>query len=86
MKTLNTMAIFSILLFSSLASYAIPVNINTADAETISNSLNGIGSVKATAIIEYRKTHGDFSSAKSLSLVKGIGEKIILRNKDDIQL
>lgn len=52
------------------------ININTASAERLT-SLNGIGEVKAAAIVEYRRTHGGFSSVDELLNVKGIGEKTL---------
>jgi len=61
-----------------------PVNVNTADAETISESLQGIGLSKAHAIVEYRQKHGPFKSADDLSLVKGIGERTVELNRDNI--
>lgn len=69
-----------------LLAFAAPVNINTADAETISAQLNGIGLAKANAIVEYRKKHGPFRSVEDLSLVKGIGERTVDRNRSDIQV
>jgi competence protein ComEA len=63
-----------------------PVNINTADAETISSELKGIGLSKAKAIVEYRKKHGPFKSAADLSLVKGIGERTVEINKANIKV
>ncbi len=56
------------------------VNINTADAVTIAENLNGIGASKAKAIIEYRELHGDFRNADDLVKVKGIGFKLVERN------
>ncbi|NOQ77674.1 MAG: helix-hairpin-helix domain-containing protein, partial [Methylococcaceae bacterium] len=44
-----------LLFLISFNSFATPVNINKADAETIAQSLNGIGLKKAEAIIQYRK-------------------------------
>ena len=38
-----------------LIAWAGPVNVNTADAETISAELKGIGLSKARAIVEYRQ-------------------------------
>jgi competence protein ComEA len=61
-----------------------PVNVNTADAETISESLQGIGLNKAHAIVEYRQKHGPFKSADDLSLVKGIGDRTVELNRDNI--
>ena len=37
-----------------------PVNVNTADAETISRELKGVGQSKAQAIVAYREAHGAF--------------------------
>ena len=61
-----------------------PVNVNTADAETISESLQGVGLSKAHAIVEYRQKHGPFKSPDDLSLVKGIGERTVELNRDNI--
>ncbi len=69
-----------------LWAFAGPVDINTADAETISNELDGVGLTKAQAIVEYRKKHGPFKSAEDLSLVKGIGERTVEMNKSNIRV
>jgi len=69
-----------------LWAFAGPVNINTADAQTISNELDGVGLTKAQAIVEYRQKHGPFKSAADLSLVKGIGERTVEINKDNIRV
>ena len=61
-----------------------PVNVNTADAETISESLQGVGLSKAQAIVEYRQKHGPFRTPDDLSLVKGIGERTVELNRDII--
>lgn len=63
-----------------------PVNINTADAVTISEELKGIGLSKAEAIVDYRDKHGPFKSASDLSLVKGIGERTVEINREDIRV
>jgi len=69
-----------------LWAWAGPVDINTADAETIAAELNGIGLAKAKQIVEYRKKYGPFKSAEDLSLVKGVGEKTVERNLDNIKV
>lgn len=79
-------AIAVAILSTPLLAVAAPVNINTADAETISAQLSGIGLAKAKAIVEYRKKHGPFRSADDLSLVKGIGDRTVDRNRSDIQV
>jgi competence protein ComEA len=63
---------------------AAPVNVNTADAETISEALQGVGLSKARAIVEYRQKHGPFRSPDDLSLVKGIGERTVDLNRENI--
>ena len=67
-------------------SIAGPVNVNTADAETISAELKGVGLAKARAIVEYRDKHGPFESVEDLALVSGIGERTLEQNKGDIRL
>ena len=85
MRILST-ATLAILLAVSVAANAGPVNVNTADAETISAELKGIGLAKAKAIVEYRKKHGPFRSADDLSLVKGIGDRTVELNRADIKV
>lgn len=69
-----------------LWAFAGPVDINTADAETISTELKGVGLTKAKAIIEYRQKHGPFQSPDDLSLVKGIGERTVEINRANIRV
>ncbi len=83
MSIIRTLAVCAVLALAG-AVHAGQVNINTADAETISAELNGIGLTKAKAIVEYRKKHGPFRSVDDLSLVKGIGERTVERNRADI--
>lgn len=85
MKVISRFVAIGLLSLSALA-FAGQVNINTADAETISTELNGIGLSKAQAIIEYRKKHGPFRSVDDLSLVKGIGERTVDKNRADIDV
>ena len=74
---------FASLLMPVLA-LAGPVNVNTADAETISQELQGVGLSKAQAIVEYRKVNGPFKSAADLIAVKGIGERTLEINRGNI--
>jgi competence protein ComEA len=64
--------------------FAGPVDINSADAKTISAELNGVGMVKAKAIVEYREKHGPFKSPDDLSLVTGIGDRTVELNRANI--
>ncbi len=63
-----------------------PVNINTADAATLSRELKGIGMKRAEAIVEYRRKFGPFKSADELALVKGIGPAAIQKNRELIRI
>lgn len=69
-----------------LLAYAGPVNVNEADAETISAELQGVGLSKALAIVDYRNVHGPFKSVDDLMLVKGIGERTVEINRANILL
>lgn len=82
MKTIRHFIFFLCLSFAGLV-WAGPVNINTADAETLA-TLNGIGPAKAQAIIEHRKQHGDFTDISQLVDVVGIGEKTLEKLKTDV--
>ena len=85
MKIPGVVATLCLLLASPLA-FAGQVDINTADADTISAELKGVGLAKAKAIVEYREKHGPFRSADDLSLVKGIGERTVELNRSDIKV
>jgi len=73
-------------LFATGLCFAGPVNINTADAETISAELKGVGITKAIAIVEYRQANGPFRKAEDLTQVKGIGARTVEINKANIKL
>ncbi len=66
--------------------FAGPVDVNTADAETISAELQGVGISKAIAIVEYRKANGPFKSIDDLTAVKGIGDRTVEINRNNILL
>jgi competence protein ComEA len=74
-------------LFVSLVAgsvFAGPVDVNTADAATLSAELQGVGMSKAVAIVEYREANGPFKSPDDLILVQGIGERTIEINRKNI--
>lgn len=60
------------------------ININTADEETLSENLTGIGPAIAERIISYRNHYGGFQTIEELKNVKGIGDKIFEKIKDNI--
>lgn len=57
------------------------VNLNTANEATLQRELSGIGSAKATAIVEHRHAYGDFESVDELLEVQGIGKSLLDRNR-----
>lgn len=59
------------------------VNINTADASAL-ETLSGVGSATAQAIISDREQNGPFSTIEDLMRVDGIGEKKFAKLKDSI--
>lgn len=63
-----------------------PVDLNTADAETIARELNGVGSARAQAIVDYRDEYGAFESEEDLLNVAGIGRHILDVNRANIRL
>src|SRR5690554_4380577 len=58
-----------------------PVNINTADTAELTG-LSGVGSVKAEAIVDYRRQNGPFVAIDELGKVRGIGQKTVDANRD----
>ncbi|MCF7821493.1 MAG: helix-hairpin-helix domain-containing protein [Mariprofundaceae bacterium] len=59
------------------------VNINSATVEQL-QSVKGIGSKRAAAIVAYRSKHGSFKSVDELENVKGIGEKSLKKIEDEL--
>jgi len=59
------------------------VNINTATSEQL-QLLPGIGEKKAERIIKYREKKGDFKAIEDIKNVKGIGDKLLEKIKDNI--
>jgi competence protein ComEA len=62
------------------------ININSASASEIADSLKGIGLKTAQAIVAYRDANGDFQSLDALTMVKGVGRKTLKKNKQHIVL
>lgn len=70
---------------SQLNQQLITVNINTADVSGLVR-LKGVGESKAKAIVEFREKHGQFKAINELEQVKGIGAKLLEKNKSVIVL
>ena len=59
------------------------VNLNTADEATLT-ALQGIGKVKAKAILDYRQSNGPFKTVEDLAKVNGIGDKTVATLRDQL--
>ena len=77
------------LLFAALLAYTglafAVVNINSATQDQLA-TLDGIGPVKAQAIIDYRKKNGPFKKIEDIKKVDGIGEATYNNIKKDLVL
>ena len=82
----QTLAALLIVMAGPIVATAGPVNVNTADAETISAELKGVGITKALAIVEFREANGPFKTPEELAMVKGIGERTVEINREFILL
>lgn len=83
--TIKTLCTFLVTgLFSVLAWAVQPVNVNSASAEQIAESLKGVGLSKAEAIVSYRSENGAFKHADELVNVKGIGIRTVDINREYI--
>ena len=91
---MKSLAIFLCLLFINLplqaanltANKAPPViNLNTADAKALFQSVKGIGKKRAEAIIKYRETHGKFKSIDDLAAVPGLGKNFVSKHLGELK-
>ncbi|HHH39780.1 MAG TPA: hypothetical protein ENK50_09420 [Sedimenticola sp.] len=57
------------------------MDINNADAVTLVATLNGVGVDRAEAIGPYREQHGPFHPADGLKQVRGIGGRVLQKNR-----
>lgn len=61
------------------------ISINTASLTELME-IPGIGEKKAQAIIQYRTSHGLFKAVEDLTMIKGIGDKMLEKMKPYIGL
>ena len=80
-KILLAFAAFLSFSLSALAG----VNINTATQAEL-ETLDGVGPVKAQAIIDYRKKNGGFKSIDELEKVDGIGPVTLQNVRKDVSV
>ncbi len=96
-KALTCALLTTTLLFNTNLAFAEPtvtnepaaiqqvVNLNESTIDDLV-TLKGIGHKKAKAILAYREKIGDFKSLQELTNVKGIGEKILIDNKERLKI
>ena len=63
-----------------------PVNINTADEKTLATELDGVGPALAAAIVRDREQNGPYKSPEDIMRVRGIGERVLEINKQNIRV
>ena len=85
MRLCSGLLALSLALFASIV-VAGPVNINTADAETLAAELTGIGPALAAEIVRDREQNGRYDSPDALSRVKGVGARIVEMNRENIRV
>jgi competence protein ComEA len=62
------------------------VDINTANAAQMAETLVGIGPSKAESIVNYRQEFGPFEDVEELINVRGIGLRTVDQNRDRLSL
>lgn len=82
----KNLAVAVLLSASSFTFAADSVDINTADAATLAQSLHGVGPTKAEAIVAYREKNGPFKSVDDLVAVQGIGEQTVEINREHMSV
>ncbi|NCF10060.1 MAG: hypothetical protein GWP66_05200 [Gammaproteobacteria bacterium] len=86
MKAIRQIVLAALLVAGIGPLAAAPVDINTADAATLAAAINGVGPSRAAAIIAYREANGPFASVDELTAIRGIGPKLLERNREVISV
>ena len=76
------MKFLSLLLLGISLSFG-SIDINKADKAELMK-INGVGEVKADAIVAYRAKHNCFKNLEEIKEVKGFGDKFLENNKGKI--
>lgn len=85
-KKILAALVASIFTVASTGIFAGSVNLNTADAQTLADNLDGVGMSKANAIVAYRTEHGPFKTVEDVQNVKGIGTGTFESIKSDLNI
>jgi len=86
MKNFVKILLSCVSLSAAVMAAAGPVNINTADAETLAAELTGVGPALARAIVEDRAKNGSYESPEDLTRVSGIGMRLVDNNREFIRV
>ena len=70
----------------SLAEDTLPINLNLASAVDIAEAIDGVGEVRAAAIVALREQLGGFTKLEQLLDIKGINEGTLSRIRSIIVL
>ncbi len=70
----------------ALAEYQLPINLNAASAVDLAKAIDGLGEVRAAAIIALRERLGGFTKLEQLLDVKGISASTLSRIRPIIVL
>ncbi len=86
--SLSTQASVASALDSAPVAEVVPnkININQANAATLTHSFKGIGQKRAEAIVHEREAHGEFKSVEELSRVRGLGKRFVTKNLAKLDL
>jgi len=84
MKLIYSIILTLLLALPVISFSADTININTADKETLMSVIKGVGEKKAEAIIIYREENGEFKTVDELANVKGIGQGIVEKHKEQL--
>ena len=63
-----------------------PVDLNAASAETLADTMEGVGLQRAQAIVAYRDQHGPFVSVDDITAVRGIGPATLEKNRSKLMV
>jgi len=81
METIKKLVMMMMLAISLNLAAADPININSADKQTLMQ-VKGIGEKRADAIILWREKNGPFKSVDQLTEIDGIGPSLVETNKE----
>ena len=85
MEIMKYIILLVLLSGSAIVFAAETIDINTASKEDLMQ-INGIGEKRAEAIIDYRESNGRFRSLEELVEVRGIGQAVVDKNRDQLSV